>query len=76
MTNTRLSGRVKTARPSVHGSTPLEQASEPHNTAAEAASSQATGGCSLGNYLIKISHRKSSGLNFGRLSKNENPFEF
>ncbi|WP_306262001.1 hypothetical protein [Pararhizobium sp. IMCC21322] len=54
----------------------LPDASEPHEDAATSANlSSEARGRGLGTYVMGVSYRKSSGLNFARLSKDDDAFE-
>lgn len=76
MSKHRLTDEVETVRTLIHGSASFEPASESLTGVEKDAFPPAVVGFGFGSYLIGVSHRKSSGLNFGRLSKSETPVEF
>lgn len=70
MTKTRLPDEVEATLSSVNGGAHLETEFESHDDVARSARMPADArACGFRNYLMEVSYRKLSGLNFGRLSK-------
>lgn len=70
MSKHRLTDEVEATVSSVNGGAPLETEFESHDDAARSAPMPADAReCGFRNYLMEVSYRKASGLNFGRLSK-------
>lgn len=68
MTKTRLPAEAEATLSSLNGGASLETEFGSHHDAARSAQMPADAReCGFRSYLMKVSYRKSSGLNFGRL---------